>query len=136
VKHGNRLDPINFPPYVAIPPFGRKRRLPDLFSDDNYAVMRAQRQAVNAVIQGFASYVMKIATLQLAAALEDTSARIVAQVHDEMVVEVLDQTEVDDVYRLVIDSMESVFIDGKPVFGSVPLIASGGIGDNWVEAKV
>lgn len=136
VKHGNRLDPNNFPPYVAIPPFGRKRRLPDLFSDDNYAVMRAQRQAVNAVIQGFASYVMKIATLQLAAALKDTSARIVAQVHDEMVVEVLDQTEVDDVYRLVIDSMEQVFIEGKPVFGSVPLIASGGIGDNWVEAKV
>jgi len=52
---GDRADPTRLPPYVAIPPFGRRRRLPDLFHPEFKPARAAERQAVNARVQGFAA---------------------------------------------------------------------------------
>ena len=63
-----------------IPPFGRLRRLPDLFEvrdEYEWKRWRAERQAVNAVIQGFASYITKMAMMRLADVLADYPAHMV-----------------------------------------------------------
>jgi DNA polymerase-1 len=136
VATARRDDPYAVP-YTAVPPFGRRRRLPELYSPKEYNAAKAQRQAVNAVVQGYCAYIMKQALVRVHSYLRhaDVNARIVSQIHDEIVVEVLDRRHEDEVYRLVIDGMESVSFDGRPALGAVPLRASGGIGPNWIEAK-
>lgn len=137
VAAGDRERPHRFPPYVVIPPTGRRRRLPDLYSDDQWDVFRAQRQAVNAVIQGMAANIMKMALVDVDAALRDegADARILLTVHDEIIMEA-PQSEAQGVYDLTIDVMNSVTLpDGSPILGKVPLLAEGGVGHTWVEAK-
>jgi DNA polymerase-1 len=137
VASGDRERPHRFPPYVVIPPTGRRRRLPDLYSDDQWDVFRAQRQAVNAVIQGMAANIMKMALVDVDVALkeEGSNARILLTVHDEIILEA-PQDEAKAVYDLTIDVMNSVTLpDGSPILGKVPLLAEGGIGQTWVEAK-
>lgn len=139
----SRADPQRpewYPPYSLIPPFGRRRRLPDLLAspdDGDGALFRAQRQAVNAVVQGFAASVMKLALIRIDKALSEsgTGARLVLTVHDEVLVDAPEE-HAEAVFKLVIDGMQGVTVgDGEPILGDVPLVASGGIGDNWVEAK-
>jgi len=125
-------------PYVEIPPYGRRRRLPDLWSGDTSELWRAQRQAVNAVVQGFASCIMKEAMVLTADELRRSglAARIVVQVHDEVVVEVDNVCDAEAVLALVVKCMESITDQhGDPILGDVPLIASGGFGPTWVDAK-
>ena len=134
VKSASRQDPRAVP-YIEIPPYGRRRRLPKIYASSEYDVARAQRQAVNAVVQGYAAYILKQALVNVSENLRKLPARIVSQIHDELVVEVLDRSVEAEVYSLVIAGMESVSFDGKPALGPVPLLASGGIGPNWIEAK-
>ena len=130
-----RRGEYNAVPYTEIPPYGRRRRLPDIYSPKEYNAARAQRQAVNCVVQGYAAYVLKQALVNVHNALRELDARIVSQIHDEIVVEVLDRSIEAEVYARVINGMESVQFHGKPALGPVPLRASGGIGPNWIEAK-
>ena len=84
-------DPLRFPPYVEIPISHRRRRLPDLMPllvDNKGALLRAERQAVNAYVQGFAANITKLAMRQLHVELAELPAQILAQVHDEIVVRV------------------------------------------------
>ena len=134
VRSADRRDMYAMP-YVEIPPYGRRRRLPKIYASNEYDVARAQRQAVNAVVQGYAAYILKQALVNVAENLRKLPARIVSQIHDEIVVEVLDRSVETEVYSLVISGMESVTFHGKPALGPVPLLASGGIGPNWIEAK-
>ena len=94
--------------------------------------MEAQqlRAAANAPIQGSSADIIKLAMIQLQAAIEQQGlpARLLLQVHDELVLEV-DPQAMDTTRKLVVSTME------KAVELSVPLVAETGMGANWMEAK-
>lgn len=133
-KRGKTTDLLRYPPYVIIPPFDRRRRLIDLYHPERYPRFRAERQAVNAVVQGFASYVMKLALINLRQPLKDLNARMLVTVHDEIVVSspILKALDVKEVLENV---MGSVTLNGDPIIGPVPLVASAGMGASWKAAK-
>jgi DNA polymerase I-like protein with 3'-5' exonuclease and polymerase domains len=132
---GDRASPFTHPPYVAIPPIGRQRRLPDLYSPYDNWRWYAERQAINAMIQGFASYITKMAMLALQEQLADLPAAMVVQVHDEVVVWTLED-RVDEVLPLVVSTMSDIRgTDGIPILGEIPLLVSAEVGYSWAEAK-
>ncbi len=91
----------------------------------------AERQAINAPLQGTAADIMKIAMAHMPKALNDNglSARMLLQVHDELIFEVLD-AEIDKTIETIKLVMENSFrINGIDI--SVPLTADSGVGDNW-----
>jgi DNA polymerase-1 len=139
-ERGDRGNLMSNPPAVVIPPIGRLRRLPDLFinpndRDEGWRCWRAERQAINAVIQGYASYITKMAMLELAPILREYPARMTCQVHDEIVVSV-DERWVHEVEPLVVATMGGIRgTDGQPILGDIPLIASAGVGYSWAKAK-
>ncbi|HKQ80285.1 MAG TPA: DNA polymerase I [Blastocatellia bacterium] len=109
--------------------FGRRRRLPDLESK-GAARARAEREAVNMPMQGSASDIVKLAMLRVAESLrrEKLKARMILQVHDELVFEV-PKKEVEKTSEVVKAAMENATqIDA-------PLIVEIGVGENWVDAK-
>ena len=109
--------------------FGRKRYLPDILSHNSVVRSFAERNAVNAPIQGTAADIIKMAMVNIAKRLqsEGLQAQMIMQVHDELNFNV-PQSEVDTVRAIVVDEMQNV------VHLSVPLIAECGIGQNWLEA--
>ncbi|HVX21228.1 MAG TPA: DNA polymerase I [Acidimicrobiales bacterium] len=109
---------------------GRKRPLPEL-SDRNYRVRQAaERQAMNAGIQGLAADLFKVALVRLDRALEDAglASRLVLQVHDEVIVEVRDGED-DRVAALTEDALTGA------ADLSVPLKVSTAWGSSWADAK-
>ncbi len=96
------------------------------------AGMEAQqlRAAANAPIQGSSADIIKVAMIQLHSALKQTglAAKILLQVHDELVLEV-DPKDLEETKLLVQKTMENA------VKLSVPLIVETGVGVNWMEAK-
>jgi DNA polymerase-1 len=110
--------------------FGRRRYIPEV-RDRNYG-MRAfgERQAQNAPLQGSAADLIKIAMVRLHHALRQGgfAARLLLQVHDELVLEAPVE-EVDQVSNLVRTHMEGA------AQLKVPLVVSVGVGDNWLDAK-
>jgi DNA polymerase-1 len=133
---GDKRAPGVHPPYVLIPPFGRKRRLPLLYHDKYGLVRRAERQAVNARIQGFASSITKLAMRDLLEELRPYPANMLAQVHDEIVVRV-DEDAAEEVKPLVERVMSGVCepFNGTPILGDIPLLVSASSGHSWAEAK-
>jgi DNA polymerase-1 len=93
--------------------------------------MRAfgERVAGNAPIQGSAADLIKVAMIRIADALKPFNARMLLQVHDELVFEV-PPLELDEVTALVRREME-----GAATL-SVPLLVDVGVGDNWLETKL
>ena len=110
--------------------FGRIRPFPDLATASGPQRAAAERQAVNAPIQGLAADIFKIALVRLDEALrrEKLAARLVLQVHDEVLVEA-PKKEQKAVGQLVIDAMSNA------AELSVPLDVSMHWGDNWADAK-
>jgi DNA polymerase-1 len=109
---------------------GRIRPLPDL-SHPNYRVRQAaERQAMNAGIQGLAADLFKIALVRLDKDLTSAnrSASLVLQVHDEVIVE-FPPSEETDVKRIVKTALTSAY----PL--SVPLTVSMATGESWAAAK-
>lgn len=108
---------------------GRRRYIPEL-KDKNHNVRSfGERVATNAPIQGSAADLIKIAMVRVAAALRERfRARLLLQVHDELVVEA-PAREVDEVAGILRRHMEGV------ADLAVPLVADVGIGDNWLDAK-
>jgi DNA polymerase I - 3''-5'' exonuclease and polymerase domains len=94
--------------------------------------MEAQqlRAAANAPIQGSSADIIKLAMIQLQAALDQQAlpARLLLQVHDELVLEV-DPSALERVRQLVVTTMQ------QAVQLSVPLVVETGVGANWMEAK-
>ena len=94
--------------------------------------MEAQqlRAAANAPIQGSSADIIKLAMIQLQAAIEQQAlpARLLLQVHDELVLEV-DPDALESIQKLVVNTMENA------VTLSVPLVAETGLGANWMDAK-
>jgi DNA polymerase-1 len=110
--------------------FGRVRRLPELLEGTRAARAAAERQAMNAGTQGTAADIFKLALVRLDDALVDhgLAARIVLQVHDEVLVE-SPPDERAEVERVVVDALTTV------VELRVPLRVSVGWGASWAEAK-
>ena len=109
--------------------FGRKRYLPDIHSQNATVRSFAERNAVNAPIQGTAADIIKMALVSIHRRLkeEQLQAQMIMQVHDELNVNV-PMNEVDRVREIVVTEMENA------VHLSVPLIADCGVGKNWLEA--
>ena len=109
--------------------FGRKRYLPDIQSHNATVRSFAERNAVNAPIQGTAADIIKMAMVSIHRRLQEEHlrAQMIMQVHDELNFNVPEQ-EVERVRQLVVSEMEHV------VSLSVPLVADCGVGSNWLEA--
>ena len=109
---------------------GRRRYIPELRSPKAPLKAFGKRVAMNAPIQGSAADIMKIAMINVDRALKDAGldARIVMQVHDELVVEVKD-AQLDECKRLVKEEME------KAVSLSIPLTTDVTSGKNWLEQE-
>jgi DNA polymerase-1 len=110
--------------------FGRIRHLPELVEGTHAARAAAERQAMNAGTQGTAADIFKLALVRLDRQLVDEglAARIVLQVHDEVLVEAPDD-ERDRVERTCVDALTGV-VDLR-----VPLKVSCGWGSSWATAK-
>lgn len=109
--------------------FGRKRYLQDILSKNSVVRSFAERNAVNAPIQGTAADIIKMAMVAISRRLkkEGLRAQMIMQVHDELNFNVPEQ-EAAQVRQLVVEEMQNA------VHLSVPLIADCGIGHNWLEA--
>jgi DNA polymerase-1 len=109
--------------------FGRKRFLPDINSQNNIVRGFAERNAINAPIQGTAADIIKIAMVRIQNRLEkdNLQAKMTMQVHDELNFTV-PIAEIDVVKKVVVNEMENA------IKLQVPLIADCGVGGNWLEA--
>jgi DNA polymerase-1 len=109
---------------------GRRRYLPDINSKNFNLRSFAERTAMNTPIQGTAADIIKKAMVDVYNALSRAKlqSRILLQVHDELVLEVL-ANEVEQVGKIVKDAME------QSVILKVPLVVDVNIGKNWANAK-
>ena len=109
--------------------FGRKRYLPDIHSQNATVRSFAERNAVNAPIQGTAADIIKMAMVSIHRRLkeENLKAQMIMQVHDELNFNV-PAAEVEQVREIVVNEMQNA------VHLTVPLIAECGVGENWLEA--
>lgn len=109
---------------------GRRRYLPDINSKNFNLRSFAERTAMNTPIQGTAADIIKKAMVDVYHALSraNLQSRILLQVHDELVLEVL-ADEVEQVSKIVKDAME------QSVILKVPLVVDVNIGKNWANAK-
>ena len=108
---------------------GRKRMLPDINSHNSVVRGYAERNAINAPIQGSAADIIKIAMVRIFDRFEreGLQAKMILQVHDELNFTV-PLSEIDTVSRIVKEEME------RAATLRVPLIADTGTGSNWLEA--
>jgi DNA polymerase-1 len=108
---------------------GRRRYIPELRDKSHSVRAFGERTATNSPLQGSAADLIKVAMIRVSGALRATyRAKLLLQVHDELVVEAPD-AETEAVAGLVRESME-----GAAAL-RVPLVATVGIGANWLDAK-
>lgn len=108
--------------------FGRRRYVPDLEARVKSVREAAERMAFNMPVQGTAADLMKLAMVKLFPRLEEMGARMLLQVHDELVLEA-PKERAEAVARLAKEVMEGVY----PL--AVPLEVEVGIGEDWLSAK-
>ncbi|HUH36102.1 MAG TPA: DNA polymerase I [Moheibacter sp.] len=107
---------------------GRRRYLKDINSRNAIVKGHAERNAVNAPIQGSAADIIKIAMIELHQKLnQNFQTKMLLQVHDELIFDV-PKNELEEVKPLIKQTMESA------VDLNVPLIVDIGVGENWLEA--
>ena len=108
---------------------GRRRYLKDIYSQNAVVRGAAERNAVNAPIQGSAADIIKLAMIAIQNKLDKESwqSKMLLQVHDELVFDV-PKEEIDTLQTMIKNEMENAFsLD-------VPLMVDIGIGSNWLEA--
>lgn len=110
--------------------FGRRRNIPELSSKNRNLKAFGERVAMNSPIQGSAADVIKLAMINVDRALrkEGIDARLIMQVHDELIVEAREDCA-SRAAEILVDEME------KAVRVSVPLTADCGMGKSWLDAK-
>lgn len=108
---------------------GRRRYLADINSGNHLVRSHAERNAVNAPIQGSAADIIKLAMIKIQKKLEENKmkSKLLLQVHDELVLDVCKE-ELDKVKELLIDCMENAYKI------AVPLKVELGVATNWLEA--
>ena len=109
--------------------FGRRLYLPDIHAGNAIIRKAAQRTAINAPMQGSAADIIKRAMIDIShwLALDELDARMLLQVHDELVFEVLEE-DLD----LIVEGVKFRMITAASL--DVPLVVDVGIGDNWDQA--
>lgn len=109
--------------------FGRRLYLPDIHAGNAILRKAAQRTAINAPMQGTAADIIKRAMIDIHnwLALEELDARMILQVHDELVFEVRERD-----LGLIADGVRFRMISAAAL--DVPLVVDIGIGDNWDQA--
>ncbi len=109
--------------------FGRRRYLNDINSRNAVARGVAERNAINAPIQGSAADIMKLAMVEMHRKMRAAGlrSRMILQVHDEIVID-LYRPEQEAVAKIVVEAME------RAAQLSVPLTVDYGVGENWLEA--
>ena len=109
--------------------FHRKRYLPDINSRNANVRGYAERNAINAPIQGSAADIIKVAMVRIAQRFEreKIQSKMILQVHDELNFDVFSH-ELDQVKQIIKEEMENAF----PLL--VPLKTDIGVGQNWLEA--
>ena len=109
--------------------FHRRRYLPDITSHNATVRNFAERNAINAPIQGSAADIIKIAMVRIYERFqrEGIRSKMILQVHDELNFSVLPE-EKERVEKIVIEEMQNAY----PLH--VPLVADSGWGENWLEA--
>ena len=109
--------------------FGRRLNLPEINSKNGTLRQYAERTAINAPVQGTAADLIKLAMLAIDRWLieNDSTSKIILQVHDELVFEV-EEAQIDEMVEIATDLMCGV----KKL--NVPLVVDVGIGHNWKEA--
>jgi DNA polymerase-1 len=108
---------------------GRRRYLPDIRSANAIVRGMAERNAINAPLQGSAADIIKLAMIRIHDAFraENLQSKMILQVHDELVFDVL-KTEMEQVKEIVRREMEGAY----PL--AIPLTVEMGEGRNWLEA--
>ena len=108
---------------------GRKRHLQDINSNNFVVKGHAERNAVNAPIQGSAADIIKLAMIKIQEVLEQEhlKTKMLLQVHDELVFEA-PENEVEIAKKLIKENMEHAYKT------EVPLLVEVGVGENWLEA--
>jgi DNA polymerase I len=112
----------------AVTLYGRRRPIPDMHSRNPNARNFAERTAVNTPLQGTAADLIKLAMIRIQDELEGMQAKMLLQVHDELVFEAPPE-EIGPLRTLVKSEMESV----RKL--EVPLLVETGVGENWRDAK-
>ena len=109
--------------------FGRRRYLPDITSKNGTVRALAERNAINAPIQGTSADIIKLAMINVDRRIrqEGLQSRMVLQIHDELVFDAVNE-EVDTLCKIVKEEMENV------TTLSVPLTVECNYGNNWLEA--
>ena len=109
--------------------FGRRRYLPDINSANSVVRGFAERNAINAPIQGTAADIIKVAMIHIFQRFktEGIKSKMILQVHDELNFSVYPD-EKEKVERIVLEEMQNAFQM------AVPLVADSGFGENWLEA--
>ncbi|WP_049631484.1 DNA polymerase I [Cellvibrio sp. pealriver] len=109
--------------------FGRRLYLPDINAKNKNLQMAAERTAINAPMQGTAADIIKTAMIKVQSWLDETGldARIIMQVHDELVLEVA-EAQLEPVRQGLIERMSAA------AALKVPLLVEAGVGSNWDEA--
>ncbi|MGH1447127.1 MAG: DNA polymerase I [Cognatishimia sp.] len=110
--------------------FGRKINMPQINAKGPHAGFAA-RAAINAPIQGTAADIIRRAMIRMPAAIKDLPAKMLLQVHDELIFEVAEDA-VDDTIAAARDVMQGAADPAIKL--DVPLIVDAGTGDNWAEA--
>lgn len=109
---------------------GRRRYIPEIKSDNFNVRQFGERAATNAPVQGTAADIIKIAMIEIHRALAErgAGAKMLLQVHDELVFEV-PEAELEETRALVVEVMEGAFeLD-------VPLVVETGVGKSWYECR-
>ena len=107
--------------------FGRRRYLPDISARNATVRSLAERNAVNAPIQGTAADIIKLAMIRVADRIKGMKSRMVLQIHDELLFDVV-PGEAEALRQIVVSEMENV------MELSVPLTVECNLGNNWLEA--
>lgn len=117
---------------------GRKLYSPDIQSSNRMIKDAAERAAINAPLQGSAAEIIKLAMIAVDEILPKDDAKLLLQVHDELVFEV-DADKADDIGNLIKTAMQNALTDTAKKLGwevdfAVPLVVEIGIGENWEQA--
>ena len=115
---------------VLLKPYmGRKRYLKDINSRNQIVRGGAERNAVNAPVQGSAADIIKLAMVNISDKISGSNfkSKMLVQVHDELIFEIY-KPELEEMRKLIQQEMESAYSL------NVPLAVDIGLGNNWYEA--
>lgn len=117
---------------------GRKLYAPDIDSSNAMIRQGAERASINAPLQGSAAEIIKLAMIAVDKILPKDHAKLLLQVHDELVFEV-DSDKADEIGELIKTAMQNVLTDTAKSLGwdvdfAVPLVVEIGVGENWEKA--